>query len=121
MKFKNILKKILLFAVLTFLTGCGSLIKQPAPIITYYQLDYSPEISNTVPINKTILIKQFFINGTYDRDAIMYSDEKYKCNYYPYKQWISTPQDMITESFRRDFMKSGAFKGVITPGQLLKP
>ncbi len=117
MNFKHI-TRILLLASLLFFCGCGSLIKQPAPVITYYQLDYSPEISSNALIDKTILIKPFYISETFNRDSIMYSSEKYKCNYYPYKQWISAPQNQMTESFRNDFMKSGTFKAIIIPGQL---
>ncbi len=113
--------KILLLSVLLFFSGCGSLIKQPAPVISYYQLDYTPEISTNASVNKTILIKSFYISETFNRDSIMYSSEKYKCNFYPYKQWISAPQTQMTESFRSDFIKSGAFKGVIIPGQLQTP
>jgi len=113
--------KILLLTLLLFFCGCGSLIKQPSPIISYYQLDYSPGVTKSAPVNKTILIKPFFISETYNRDSIMYSDDKYKCNYYPYKRWISSPQDPIMECFRRDFIKSKAFKGLIIPGQLLRP
>jgi len=113
--------KILLLTVPLFFCGCGSLIKQPAPIISYYQLDYTPGISSNALVDKTILIKSFYISETYNSDTIIYSVGKYKCNYYPYKQWISSPQDQVTKSLRRDFMKSGAFKGVVIPGQLQKP
>jgi ABC-type uncharacterized transport system auxiliary subunit len=114
------LKKIILLTIPLLFCGCGSLIKQPAPIISYYQLNYTPEISNNTFVNKTILIKSFYISETYNRDTILYSSDKYKCDYYPYKQWISAPQTQITESFRNDFMKSGAFKAIIIPGQLQK-
>jgi len=120
MKFTHI-ANILLLASLLFFCGCGSLIKQPSPVISYYQLNYTPEISTTTLVNKTILIKPFYISETYNRDTIMYSSEKYKCDYYPYKQWISAPQNQMTELFRNDFMKSGAFKGIIIPGQLQRP
>ena len=113
--------KILLLTVPLFFCGCGSLIKQPAPIISYYQLDYTPEISSNALVDKTIYIKSFYITETYNRDTIIYSSGKYISNFYPYKQWIAAPQDQITKSFRNDFMKSEAFKGVIIPGQLLKP
>ena len=113
--------RILLLTLVLFLSGCGSLIKQPAPIISYYQLNYTPDISITTLVNKTILIKPFYVSETYNRDTIMYSSEKYKSNFYPYKQWISAPQNQMTELFRNDFMKSGAFKSVIIPGQLQKP
>ena len=119
MKLRYFLKIFLLFIPL-FLCSCGSLIKQPAPIISYYQLDYTPENIATSLVDKTILIRSFYINETYNRDTIMYSDEKYKCGFYPYKQWISSPQVQITESFIRDFMASGIFKGIIIPGQLHK-
>ena len=112
---------MLLLTVPLFFCGCGSLIKQPAPVISYYQLDYTPEISNTTFVSKTILIKSFYISETYNRDTIIYSSEKYKCDFYPYKQWISAPQNQITESLRSDFIKSEAFKGVIIPGQLQAP
>ena len=115
------LKKIILLTIPLLFCGCGSLIKQPAPIISYYQLDYIPETLSVTSVNKTISIKSFYISETYNRDTIMYSSDEYKCDYYPYKQWISAPQNQITESFRNDFVKSGAFKAVIIPGQLQKP
>jgi len=119
MKYKRILILILLIIPL-FFCGCGSLIKQPAPIISYYQLNYTPETISIPSTDKTILIKSFYINETYNRDTIMYSKDKYKCNFYSYKQWISNPQTQITEAFRNDFMESGVFKGIITPGQMQK-
>ena len=120
MNFKHI-SRLLLLTSLLFLFGCGSLIKQPSPVISYYQLNYTPEISSTTLVSKTILLKPFYICETYNRDTIMYSSEKYKCDYYPYKQWISAPQNQMTELFRNDFMNSGAFKGIILPGQLQRP
>ena len=115
------LKKIILLTIPLFFCGCGTLIKQPAPVISYYQLNYTPEISSNIFVNKVILIKSFYISETYNRDTIMYSSDEYKCDYYLYKQWISAPQNQLTESFRNDFMKSGAFKAIIIPGQLQKP
>ncbi|MCK5852628.1 membrane integrity-associated transporter subunit PqiC [bacterium] len=113
--------KILLLSVPLLFCGCGSLIKQPAPVISYYQLNYTPEISSNALIDKTILIRPFYISETFNRDSIMYSSEEFKCNYYPYKQWISAPQNQMTELFRSNFMKSGIFKAVIIPGQLQSP
>jgi len=119
MKFKQI-TIILLLTIPLFLCSCGSLIKQPAPIISYYQLNYTPEITNTASVDKTLLIRSFYINETYNRDTIMYSEDKYKCGFYPYKQWISAPQNQVTEAIRNDFIESGAFKAIIIPGQLQK-
>ena len=53
--------KMLLLTVPLFFCGCGSLIKQPAPVISYYQLDYKPEISNTTYFITTILINTLYI------------------------------------------------------------
>lgn len=109
---------ILIFSLL--LTGCGSLIKQPPAVISYYQLDYKPQSAKSKVIDKTLSISPFFISEMYNRNSIIYAD-KYKTDFYRYKQWISAPQVQITELFRRDFIDNGAFKAVILPGQLLKP
>ncbi len=114
-------KSTILLFVLFLFCGCGSLIKQPPVVIEYYQLDYKPEICKKNVLDKTIAIRPFYIAGKYNRTSIMYSDDKYTINFYPYKQWISSPQEQLTELIRRDFINSDVFKAVILPGQLQRP
>ena len=107
--------------VITLLTGCGSIIKQPAPIMSYYQINYAPTAIKSQKTDKTILVKSFNVSAAYQRDTIVYRDDNYNIGFYPYKQWIAAPGDLITEAISRDLRDSGLFAGVISSSSLQRP
>ncbi len=108
-------------AVMFLLTGCGSLLKQPAPVIRYYQLDYAAPKAKGEAIHKTMLVRPLRIAAAYDRDSIVYRDDKYRGGFYVYDQWIANPRALVSEKLVRDFQNGGGFDAVMTLGALQMP
>jgi len=104
------------------LHGCGTLVKQPAAEITYYQLDYaSPRPASGTPVSQTIMIWPIRIAAEYDRDALVYRDEQHRAGLYAYDQWIASPAKQMTEKLVRDFETARIFQAVFTAGAFQKP
>ncbi len=113
---------IWLSVVALLLHGCGSLVKQPAAEIVYYQLDYlPPRPTSAAPVPQTIMIWPIRIAAEYDRDALVYRDEQHRAGLYAYDQWIASPAKQMTEKLVRDFEAARIFQAVFTAGAFQKP
>jgi len=108
-------------AVLFLLTGCGSLLKQPAPVIRYYQLDYAAPEATGETIHRTMLVRPLQIAAAYDRNSIVYRDDKYRGGFYVYDQWIANPRALVSEKLVRDLQNAVRFDAVTTLGTLQMP
>jgi len=103
------------------LSGCGALIKQPAAIIKYYQIDYPAPIPVKEKIDKTILVRPFNISSVYNKDSIVYTKDSYNCGFYQYEQWIAPPASLIFEKIVQDLQDSAAFEAILTFGSFQTP
>ncbi len=116
--------QFILILILPFLiAGCGALIKQPAAIIKYYQIDYPAPapVSAKEKIDKTIMIRPFNISSVYNKDSIVYIEDSFNCGFYQYNQWIAPPANLISEKIVRDLQASDAFEAVLTYGSFQPP
>jgi len=103
------------------IAGCGALIKQPAAIIKYYQIDYPAPAPVKEKINKTIMIRPFNISSVYNKDSIVYVEDSFNCGFYQYNQWIAPPASLISEKIVRDLQASDVFEAVLTYGSFQPP
>jgi ABC-type uncharacterized transport system auxiliary subunit len=97
------------------------LIKQPAPVIAYYQLEYAPPAARSTNVSATLMIAPLRIAPEYDRDTLVYRDEAYRAGFYLNDQWMANPARQLTEKLVRDFQATRLFAGVFTAGTFQKP
>ena len=102
--------------IAAMLSGCGTMFKQPAPVITYYQLTYPAPQPVTAGIHKTVQVWPMRIVAEYDRDTLVFLNAGHRAGIYPYDLWIAGPADQVTERFTRDLRAMGGFDAVIDSG-----
>ena len=104
-----------------WLTGCSSLLKQPSAVITYYQPEYDPPEAMNAKHNSILLIRPLCIQAPYDRDSIVFRQDNGISGFHSYDQWISSPDDLVSAKFIRDFRHANLFHAVVTPGMFRVP
>lgn len=108
------LRRRLVLATITIAatTGCISL-RQPAPEVRSYRLDYPPPILGglrRLPV--TLRIAPLSTNAVYDRLAIVYRDDPYSTGSYLADRWGASPGQMVADLLARDFASSGLYRAV---------
>lgn len=91
--------------------GCVRL-RQPAPAIQDYRLDYPPR---TVAGQALPLIVRFLplrVAAIYDREAIVYRDGPYSTGTYAYSRWSANPGSIVGDLLARDLAASGLYRAV---------
>lgn len=103
---------VLLAALLGTSAGCINL-KQPAPEVRSYRLDYAPPVlGGLAPLPATLRIAPLSTNAVYDRLAIVYRDDPYSTGTYLADRWGASPGQMLGDLLARDFASSGLYRAV---------
>lgn len=103
---------ILVAALLGTSAGCINL-KQPAPEVRSYRLDYAPPVlDGLAPLPVTLRIAPLSANAVYDRLAIVYRDDPYSTGTYLADRWGASPGQMLGDLLARDFASSGLYRAV---------
>ncbi len=105
---------LILFFLLSALTGCLNL-QKPARYVEQYTLEYpSPEISGLSTIETSLKLERFTEAPAYNTSAMIYRPEPFKLDAYQYHRWRVHPADLVTGYLLRDLKKSAAFKAVFS-------
>ncbi|MEE9201394.1 MAG: ABC-type transport auxiliary lipoprotein family protein [Candidatus Brocadiales bacterium] len=113
------LRLILCASFLLLVTGCFNL-RQPAPNIDYYQIDYKAMNMPTPKTLDTVLgVQNFTVATAYDNNRLVYKIGPFERDTYFYKRWITNPGAMITSALTKDLQNSGSYRAVTgVPGRL---
>ena len=116
-KMIRILNLNLIFALVGFLTACGS--APPVPEDQYYRLQaiYASEPLTTKPLAGTIEVDRFVADGLTSERAIVYSDiqKPNQVRAYHYDFWIKPPTVMLRDELVSFLRKSKISDAVVTP------
>jgi ABC-type uncharacterized transport system auxiliary subunit len=116
------LKRFIAFA-LVLLSGfaCSSL-KQPAQQTDYYTLEYeSPRVQGITTLPFVLKIERFSVSPLYNTAQIIYRDQAFRREAYPYEKWRANPGDLVTYYLSRDFKNLGLFKAVAPYDSRIEP
>lgn len=99
------------------LWGCGSL-KEPAPKIAYYTLEYPvPRPVGGGPATKaTLLVKRFSVAPEYRMQKMVYREKAFRRDAYPECRWRAHPGDLVSYCLARDIRAAGLFSAVFPDG-----
>ena len=106
------LRRLALLVAATAMAGCFSL-RQPAPEVRSYRLDYAPPaLSGVHPLPVILRIAPLSTNAVYDRLAIVFRDDPYSTGTYLADRWGASPGHMLADLLARDFASSGLYRAV---------
>jgi ABC-type uncharacterized transport system auxiliary subunit len=115
------LRPLLFALILLSFFSCSSL-KQPAQQTDYYTLEYeSPRVQGITTLPFVLKIERFSVSPLYDTVQIIYRDQAFRREAYPYEKWRANPGDLVTYYLSRDFKNLGLFEAVAPYDSRLEP
>ena len=118
MPLKNFFFLVLL---LLSLSGCASL-KQEAPDISYYTLEYAfPVHADAEPLPVILQVKRFSASPAYETERMVYRHADYQRSTYFYHRWRARPTDLVTYALSHDLKERGRLKAVVGPITSISP
>jgi len=104
---------VMFLGFLLLIGGCINL-KQPGNRIEFYGLEYEPpSIKGLAMLPYSIKVDRFDVVPTYNTTQIIYRDQSFKRDAYPYNRWRDNPGDIVTHFLGRDIRHSGLFRAVL--------
>ncbi len=105
---------ILVFVVSPlFVYGCLPLKEVHRPNTHFYCLEYNQEYSCPKKLPYILEIKRFSVSSEYDTLNIVYQENRYEYQNYPYHKWRTNPGVLISSRLRKDFIASKGYQAVI--------
>ncbi|HUJ59143.1 MAG TPA: ABC-type transport auxiliary lipoprotein family protein [Kofleriaceae bacterium] len=96
-------------AIAIALVGCAAAV----PETHYYQLSLPVAAAASPNATATITIAALDAQGPYDDDRMVYRQDPYRLDYYPYRRWSSPPGTLIADYLADAFSRSGRFRAVL--------
>jgi ABC-type uncharacterized transport system auxiliary subunit len=93
------------------LAGCISL-QQPAPPIREYRLDYAAPVMSVERLPVIVRVAPLTVTAVYDRQQIVYRDDRFTTGTYFYHRWSTNPGQMLTDLLARDLADGQSFAAV---------
>jgi ABC-type uncharacterized transport system auxiliary subunit len=90
-------------------------VRQPAPVIGYYTLEYLPPKSLPKGSGYALKIERFRNAPPYGTNRMHYREGPFQLQPYVYHKWLSPPGDMVAFLLLRDFQASSCFDAAIAP------
>jgi ABC-type uncharacterized transport system auxiliary subunit len=105
-------QRSLIILVLLSCCACTSF-KQPAQQISYYTVEYEPpQVQGITTLPDVLKVERFSVSPLYNTLQVIYRDQSFRREAYPYEKWRASPGDLVTDYLARDFKSSGLFKAV---------
>jgi len=115
-------KRFIAFALVLLSGFACSSFKQPAQQTDYYTLEYEPpRVQGITALPFVLKIERFSVSPLYNTVQIIYRDQAFRREAYPYEKWRANPGDLVTYYLSRDFKALGLFKAVAPYDSLLEP
>ena len=119
---KHILKSLAWTAFILLLIGGCFGQKHSGPKTSYYVLEYaSPQFSGMPPLPTVLQVERFQVAPFYRTERMVYREDAFKRNAYPYHKWRVDPGELVAYFLARDIRQSHLFKGVLTPESVSPP
>jgi cholesterol transport system auxiliary component len=94
--------------------GCLST-SRPYKNIDYYTLEYdTPNISPRETLPVVVRIERFQVAPVYNTNKIIYRQQPFRRDAYPYHMWRANPGELVSYFLARDFQQSSVFSGIIS-------
>jgi ABC-type uncharacterized transport system auxiliary subunit len=107
--------------VLLSCVACSSF-KQPAQQTDYYTLEYeSPRVQGITTLPFVLKIDRFSVSPLYNTVQIIYRDQAFRREAYPYEKWRANPGDLVTDYLSRDFKNLALFKAIAPYDSRIEP
>ena len=106
-------KRFIAFVLVLLSCFACSSFKQPSQQIDYYTLEYEPpQVQGITTLPFVLRVERFSVSPMYNTLQIIYRDQAFRREAYPYEKWRASPGDLVTYYLARDFKSSGLFKAV---------
>lgn len=106
----------MLIGVIALTGGACTGLKEPPQSFQYYTLHYPPPEAdgNRTALPAALYIKSFEASEPYSSRNMVYADNAYRRNTYAYHQWLTAPEEMVTDCFVRDLRAAQITEAVMT-------